>query len=150
MFSFKDLVPFAEGDTCRLAVRKSLLTIKGTVTVRRLSRHALVLAADIPKQSVIIPASRVLFQYRIDEDAHALSVLARWNGRQMLDEHAYYDAAEDGLSIRVDLLYDVATGERMSYRIMRTPDDELVIDELRGPRLVNGATLRMSPLPVAA
>jgi hypothetical protein len=143
MFSWTDLLPFAEGEVCALAARKAMLRLDGTATIRRLRPRKLFFVAEIPRQRLVVPRTRIAYRYALDPDRTTGTVEIRWNDRTYRDEAARFRPADDGASIAVDMLFDPDRDERLSYRMRRTAADGLAIDEIRGPAITAGARIEV-------
>ena len=149
MFRWSALVPFAEGEICQLTARRSVLSARGEAEVRQVTDRQLVFAANIPKQGIVIPAMRILYRYRYAGDGKGL-VLIRLNGKTYSDENATIRPSEDGRAVDVEMLYDAGKNIRLAYRLVRTADDELAVENIRGHPLVSGASMRLARRAAAA
>lgn len=141
MFSFETLVPFAEGESCALAVRKGVLRLSGTAEVRRLAPDRLVIAAHIPRQALVVPQTRLVYRYRLGEDGRTGKVAIRWRGQDHVDEAARLEPAPAGDALKVDMLFDPEKGVRLAYTVARTENDALEIRDVTGPTLSAGARI---------
>ena len=144
MFSWIDFLPFAEGEVCALTARKAVLRLDGSATIRRLRPRKLFFVADIPRQRLVVPKTRIVYRYALGPDRTTGTVEIRWNDRTYLDEAARFRPADDARSIAIDMLFDADRNERLSYRMRRTAEDGLMIEEIRGPAIAAGARIEVA------
>lgn len=143
MFRWSDLVPFEEGEPFAVRIAKGVLSATGTGRADRIGPDELVLSADLPRQAIVFPATRLRYRYRLGAPDQASLVEATWNGRAFRDAAARIEPGADGASVRVSARFAGSGGGPIAFRMVRGGRDRLDVLEVTGHPLVAGGRLEM-------